>query len=665
MSGRSNLASRMQPIEISTALTADDWRAYAAACNQQLQGKSQPLPRRILWFVVIMAVSAVAVHELRMRAGTIHWSSMAFGAFALFAIFWVQHWRLRRRAIPESDGALLGPCTLRFDGEGVHSLKRLSRTSYGWQSIRYISATPEHLFLWVDRCAAIMVPVRALPVGFSAAEFQALLQHSCHESRGEPTAHLDPAFSHVPVVHAATVQSTAPTPLPEFLGAMARLLMLRAPASTALNPSDRALAGCIAVYIGAWLLSDWATSAAHASFDWFGILPLSWHVVGILLVAYVFAHGAEPRLSFRQTFAMVLALIPWYALAWAAAGWLPDAAWLIALVAILHINGSLLRGVQSLTGRLQGGAWLLSLCVMCGALWAGTQTYSNPRFWYGDESEAIDSSEAEDYLQRQAAAEALLYRQTSMIDAEVARMQRPQALAAAGFFVGLGGVGEQRVFAGEIALAQQVMAQQFATGMRSITLVNDQRNLEAHPLASLSGLQHALTRIAARMDLDRDVLFLALSSHGSRDGELSVSNGTLPLNDLSAADLAQALRVAGIRRKVVIVSACYSGTFIEPLRDSDTIIITASAADRNSFGCADDRDLTYFGEAFYRDALQHTSNLRRAFELAKAEIARRETQESKRASNPQAYFGTQLEEYLHGWPSAAPTELSAHQLSLK
>jgi hypothetical protein len=97
---------------------------------------------------------------------------------------------------------------------------------------------------------------------------------------------------------------------------------------------------------------------------------------------------------------------------------------------------------------------------------------------------------------------------------------------------------------------------------------------------------------------------------------------------------------------VIILSACYAGGFIESLRDPQTIVITAAAADRTSFGCSNDRDLTYFGEAFYRDALPGARSLRDAFETAKAAIAARERVEHVTPSNPQAYFGAQMEAKL-------------------
>jgi hypothetical protein len=139
---------------------------------------------------------------------------------------------------------------------------------------------------------------------------------------------------------------------------------------------------------------------------------------------------------------------------------------------------------------------------------------------------------------------------------------------------------------------------------------------------------------------------LSISSHGAQDPAIAVSNSQLPLNDLTDEDLADALHESGIKWRVIIISACYAGGFIERLRDPQTVVIAAAAADRTSFGCSNDRDLTYFGEAFYRDALPNARSLRDAFDTAKAAIAERESREHMEASNPQAYFGKGMAEKL-------------------
>ena len=83
-------------------------------------------------------------------------------------------------------------------------------------------------------------------------------------------------------------------------------------------------------------------------------------------------------------------------------------------------------------------------------------------------------------------------------------------------------------------------------------------------------------------------------------------------------------------------------------------MITAARRDRTSFGCSDQRDLTYFGEAFYRDALPRAPSLRIAFDLMRRDIASREKAERVRPSQPQSHFGPLLESKLDAM-RAAPT----------
>jgi Peptidase C13 family len=202
------------------------------------------------------------------------------------------------------------------------------------------------------------------------------------------------------------------------------------------------------------------------------------------------------------------------------------------------------------------------------------------------------------------------------------------------------------VFAQEIELAAQVIGNRYAVGSRGVSLINDARDLQSAPLASLSALKYALKGLAAKMNVERDVLLLSISSHGSEDPAIAVSNVDLPFNDFTDEDLAQALQDSGIKWRVVILSACYAGAFIDSLKNPQTIVITAAAADRTSFGCGSDSDLTYFGSAFYRDALPNARTLRDAFDKAKVAIAQRERREHVDASRPQAFFGSEMESKL-------------------
>jgi hypothetical protein len=233
-------------------------------------------------------------------------------------------------------------------------------------------------------------------------------------------------------------------------------------------------------------------------------------------------------------------------------------------------------------------------------------------------------------------------RQLGKIDAQVEKIRAHSAPGAQMYFLGVAGFANERVFAEEIAFASRRMAERFGSAERSVWLVSDRRDIDTYPLATGPALRHALQSLGRVMDQD-DVLFVALSSHGMRGAGLILSNSGLPDDWLNGADLAAMLKESGIRWKIIVVSACYSGSFIETLADNHTIVITASSKRRTSFGCSDDRDLTYFGEAFYRDALASTASLRAAFAMAGTAIRRREREERFRPSQPQAYFGPLIE----------------------
>jgi hypothetical protein len=236
--------------------------------------------------------------------------------------------------------------------------------------------------------------------------------------------------------------------------------------------------------------------------------------------------------------------------------------------------------------------------------------------------------------------------QRALIDATLSGFVVEPAPPARVFFLGFAGYGEERVFAEEIKFAAARVASRFGSGQRSLLLINDRRDLTTHPLATHDNLRYALREIGRRMNPASDVLFLVLSSHGARNAMIEVSNvGAEPVG-LSVGTLEGMLSDAGIRQRVIVVSACFSGAFIAPLADNHTIVITASSKSRTSFGCSDDRDLTYFGEAFFRDALPATRTLREAFEITRRDIRAREKAERFTSSQPQSHFGPVLETTL-------------------
>jgi hypothetical protein len=150
--------------------------------------------------------------------------------------------------------------------------------------------------------------------------------------------------------------------------------------------------------------------------------------------------------------------------------------------------------------------------------------------------------------------------------------------------------------------------------------------------ATIEGLAMSLQAATNGMDANNDILFLILTSHGTRAG-LAVKAGRLT-QTLTPSNLAYLLARTGMRYKVVVISACYSGVFIPRLANPDTLVITAADSDHPSFGCRDKAKWTYFGNAFFNIALRHAKSLKDAFVVARSLVKKREARERFDPSNP-------------------------------
>jgi hypothetical protein len=199
----------------------------------------------------------------------------------------------------------------------------------------------------------------------------------------------------------------------------------------------------------------------------------------------------------------------------------------------------------------------------------------------------------------------------------------------------LAGDGSQSVFMREADFANQLLKERFAAHGQ-ISLINHREHLTDRPLATRENLRRAVQTISERSGPE-DLVFIYLTSHGSSDHNLSLSQPRLALADLSASALAELLKPLKNRNKVVVISACYAGGFIEPLKDQKTLIMAAARSDRVSFGCSEQADFTYFGRALLSEALSETDDLQRAFSLTKDKVAERELAGDFEASEPQMW----------------------------
>ena len=205
--------------------------------------------------------------------------------------------------------------------------------------------------------------------------------------------------------------------------------------------------------------------------------------------------------------------------------------------------------------------------------------------------------------------------------------------------VSFGLFGDQGVFRREATGAAQVVAGRFGGGP-----INVQYNSKKGGGATIEALARSLRLAANGLDAERDVLFLILTSHGSRAG-LAVKAGRLT-ETLTPSRLANMLARTGVRHKVVVISACYSGVFIPPLANPDLLVITAADANHPSFGCRDKAKWTYFGDAFFNIALRQAKSVKNAFVVARALVRKRELREHFEPSNPLMAGGANVQPLL-------------------
>ncbi|MFO1320023.1 MAG: C13 family peptidase [Burkholderiales bacterium] len=257
--------------------------------------------------------------------------------------------------------------------------------------------------------------------------------------------------------------------------------------------------------------------------------------------------------------------------------------------------------------------------------------------WNGPAGDGADAPDA--YA---GSREDVIYAQPRLMHQVAARLARQRPGIEDLYFVGAAGYAGEDVFLNEVSLAADLVRTRFDAEGRTLVLSNNARTVRTLPVASATSLAQALKAVAQTMDVDEDMLFLFLTTHGSEDHTLAMEFWPLQLAGLTPDMLKRMLDDAGIKWRVIAVSACYAGGFVDPLKDARTLIMTAADAKHQSFGCGTDSELTYFGKAFFDEALRSTFSFTGAFERARDAIARRERENEFTPSNPEMFVGDEI-----------------------
>lgn len=224
--------------------------------------------------------------------------------------------------------------------------------------------------------------------------------------------------------------------------------------------------------------------------------------------------------------------------------------------------------------------------------------------------------------------------------------QRPGRTDA--YFLAVGGDGTESVFKRDISIARSGVGSLFDIDNRSLMLLNH-RDYEKHPLATRPSIRRALEALDQRLDAEEDILMVHLVSHGGQQGDLLLQQPGMPLPDISPAEFADMLEPLEVRRKILVVSACYSGHWLNELKGPNNLIMTAAREDRTSFGCGDDSEMTWFTRALYKDVGLSLDHPQALFDAVNSAVRTMETENGfteSQWSHPQFHLGERIGPWL-------------------
>jgi hypothetical protein len=223
---------------------------------------------------------------------------------------------------------------------------------------------------------------------------------------------------------------------------------------------------------------------------------------------------------------------------------------------------------------------------------------------------------------------------------------QPQRKGVVDAYVVVAALDSDPVFGREAREAARVLSHRYGAQGRTLLLAGTDGNADStHPMGSPDNLNLALARVAELMDPAEDVLILYTTSHGAPFG-IYYNDGDQGYGAISPGRLWGQLSALGIRNRLILISACYSGVFVPMLSSDTTAIITASSADRTSFGCQADSDWTFFGDALVNNALRQPVPLAEAASTATRLIGEWEARGKLTPSQPQVSIGAGAARWL-------------------
>jgi hypothetical protein len=238
------------------------------------------------------------------------------------------------------------------------------------------------------------------------------------------------------------------------------------------------------------------------------------------------------------------------------------------------------------------------------------------------------------------ASEAVLAAQEFMMDRALDSLEDERPGVTDLYFVGFAPDARRPGFAADVDNAQRTMDERWNTNGRSVVLMNNPLTVAERPFASVTHLRKVLLEIGDVIDADEDVVMIYLTGSSGADHALTAVNPPLDLVALSPQGLKQLLDAADIRWRIVVVSTCQAGAWIDALKDDETMVIASSSGDVRGSDCSGGLRPTSFGDAFFGTAMRRNDDLAHAFEAARRDLA------GRRSAEPVMSIGPAIAEHL-------------------
>lgn len=418
--------------------------------------------------------------------------------------------------------------------------------------------------------------------------------------------------------------------------------------------SWHSLLGIIVIILGAHLVIETAIAGYNAQIDsewWY-----EYHVAmmaSIVVISYLISastNKADLTLNVIIAFynAYIFLLLPLMALYSVYPDWLTYDTELYINYAIMAWGFFVTFKILNALGESRAERKVSLGIIIAATLYLLNYEVGMSYFYYAQPEEPRQEAEFPAY--ERLTSEEIFNMQADAIAEPLAQIKKSEAGETDLFAITFSSYSAQDVFMREGKFVKEQIETKFGATDRTLSLNNNEETIFDIPLANMTNLKAAMDHYKTVMQTEEDILLLYLTSHGYNQGMSVYLDHRHTMQNLSAKGLSDLLDESGIKNRIIIISACHSGSFIPHLENENTLIMTSAATNRQSYGCSDEADLTYFTDALFNHGLKDTTNLQHAFRLAKIRVEQRERDESlPTTSNPQIFIGEDIKNTLKNY----------------